>query len=163
MSTQSLADQVLIALYDTWTADSTLAALIAAGTLILCEGDQVVDRSIATELWVGASGSSDDFDEAVRVTQDWATLGQGAEVAEIIEVDSVVWATVGQSDQTSIRTVRAAARAVYDAAATAVRGTTLGVTQLQWCQVGGYVMRQTQTENGAECVIKFTVRAMCRI
>lgn len=154
MSTQSILNSAVTTLVSTWRADTTLAALVTAGTLRIFDGPAVDDRTSLVELWVGARG--DDEDDAVRLdTYDWETLGQAGLITEVVQVDCVIWAADGTTD---IATLRANCQTVFDAAAGAVRGGNLGLAQVMWCLARPGVAHAAQTEDGAEVLWPFTVQ-----
>jgi hypothetical protein len=153
VSTQSILNSAVTALVSTWRADTTLAALVTAGTLRIFDGPAVDDRTAPIELWVGARG--DDDDDAVRLAEyDWETLGQAGLVTEVVEVDCLIWAADGTTD---IPAQRANCQTVFDAAAGAVRGGNLGLAPVMWCLARPGVAHPAQTEDGAEMVLPFTV------
>lgn len=159
MTQPTQAGAVLNGLYDRWTADTTLAALVNASRLRIFDGPPLKDRASSIELWVGATGIDDD-DSGTVTTSDWATLGQQAERTEYVDVPGAVWVLDGSTD---LRTQRATAYTVLAAADAAVRGTNLGLTFVMWAEVNQHILRQVRTGDGVDVVLTFNVRVQTRI
>ncbi len=164
MTTQSLFADVLDAIYDTLAADATLAALVAAETLLISDGPPAGARDRLQEVWVGALDDvlGDQFESTTNVSQVWATAGgpSVAERDEVIDVPCCVWVWRGDTD---MRTCRRTAQTLLDAACTALRGQTLGVPQLMWAELLSGQFGQVQTDDGAAVVMVFTIRVQTRL
>lgn len=154
MATQTLAPAVLDALRTTWSADPTLSAAVTAGTLGIYDGPPVTDRSRPTELWIGASGTDPD-ETVVSGAQDLVDFE--GDVDEQLDITCAVWASAGGTD---IAAARSTALALFNAAVTAIRGTTLGLAALRpVTSVTSWDLRQTQAASGVGAVLTFTVHA----
>lgn len=163
MTDTRVAD-VLDALFDLLVAESTIAAAIQAGTLVAFDGPPTIDFSAKTMLVVGGSVEVDAEGTETSVTWDWSSMGVSggnADVEEWIEVPCAVSTVDG--DAPNMRALRRAAIEVYAKAAAAVRDSTLGIAQVMWCTSAVSGVRQLQTEDGAECLITFTVRVRTQI
>ncbi len=163
MTDTRVAD-VLDGLYDLWAAEPTLAAAAAAGTLAMFDGPPTIDFSADIMLVVGGSAEVDDDSAETAVSWDWSAMGRDgahADIEEWIEIPCAVASIDG--DATAMRAARRAAIEVYATAADAARGSTLGVDQVLWCICAVSGIRQLQTTDGAECLIKFAVRVRTQI
>lgn len=156
MSTQTLIADVIDGLYDLWKVD---AALVALGVQ-LRDGDEPSDRTAPLELWVGGTGLDDDT-EAASSDREWAHASAMSDIDEWVRVTCAAWAWSGDTDG---RAQRRAAVGLLDAAAAAIRDSTLGLAlRVLWCEVIDVQLRQIQDGNGSAAVFTFTVRARCRI
>lgn len=163
MTDTRVAD-VLDGLFDLFAADPGLAAAVTAGTLQMFDGPPTTDFSADTMLVVGGSVEVDDESGETSVSWDWSAMGRDgahADIEEWIEVPCAVASIDG--DATRMRAARRTAIDIYAAAADAARGSTLGVDEVLWCICAVSGIRQLQTEDGAECLIKFTVRVRTQI
>ncbi len=163
MTDTRVAD-VLDGLFDLWAAVPEFAAAVAAGTMLMCDGPPTIDFSGNVMLVVGGSVEVDDESAETAVSWDWSAMGRDgahADIEEWIAVPCEVASIDG--DAAAMRAARRAAIAVYAAAADAARGSTLGVDEVLWCICAVSGIRQLQTEDGAECLIKFVVRVRTQI
>lgn len=163
MSDTLLAD-VVDALYEQLIAVPDIADLIAAKQLRAFDGPLIGDASTGTILSVGSQPSFDGEDTSTTVEWDWATLGisgQFADVDEWIRVPCGIHSIGGNS--AGMRDVRRTAIGVYAAAATFIRGTTLGIPRVMWCIPQPGSLTLFQTPRGAEVVLGFTANVRTRI
>lgn len=162
MSLSIVAD-VLDKLYDGLTADTTLAALVAAEQLIITDGPPITDWSAPSLLVVG-SGPTQDDEQLIEADSNWATLatsGALADVDENLHIPCGITTVLG--DATAMRSARRAAFDIYAAAYAFIRGTTLGLPQVMWCAPQFASMGLRQTADGAEILISFTAHVVTRI
>jgi hypothetical protein len=153
VSTQSLVADVIDALLVTWRADATLVAY--AGRLRIYDGPPLDDRAAEIELWVGATGLEPD-ETVLSGEQDWATMLGILDRDETLLVQNAIWVARGNVD---VAAARRTALDVFDAATTAVRSATLGLSTVEWVDVPSWSLRQGQFNTGAGAVLTFTVRA----
>jgi hypothetical protein len=165
MSDTRVAD-VLDELYDLLAADSTLAALVTSNRLRIFDGPPVSDFAADSMLVVGGVAEVED-DTQTEVSWDWSSLGVSgalADVDEFIDVPCGIASKRGANDPSStIRALRRSAINIYAAAASAIRGSTLGIDQVMWCTCAVSSIKQMQTADGPECLIRFTARVRTRI
>lgn len=162
MSLSVIAD-VLDALYDGLIAETTIAAKVAAGQLFVSDGPPLSDWSAPSILVVG-SGPVQDDDSQSETTSSWATLGvdgTNADVEDILTVPLGVTTLIG--DATQMRAARREAFTIYAAAYAYIRGTTLAIPQVMWCQPTGASIALQQTADGAEILLRFSARIVTRI
>lgn len=163
MTDTRVAD-VLDAVYDLFVAEPTIAAAIDDGTLVAFDGPPTIDFSADLMLVVGGSVEVDNDAGETSVTWDWSAMGRSggnADVEEWIEIPCAVASLDG--DAGNMRAARREAIGIYAKAAAAVRDSTLGIGEVMWCICAVSGIRQLQTEDGAECLITFTVRVRTRI
>lgn len=162
MSDTRVAD-VLDELYDLLVAEPVIAAAIAAGTLAVFDGSPINDFSALTMLVVGGIPMVDESAE-ISVSWDWGSLGRSGEFADIDEwIDVPCAVKTVDGDAAAIRTARRTAITFYAKAASAIRGTTLGIGQVMWCTCAVASITQEQTDDGAEVTVSFIARIRTRI
>lgn len=167
MSDTIVAD-VLDEVYDLFAADATLAALVAASKLRMFDGPVVSDYAADSMLVVGGRATVTDEEPRTEVQWDWASMGVSGAVSEVDEVILVPCGIAAKrgsnTTDVTIRDVRRSAINIYAAAASALRGSTLGLPRVMWCtsNVSSIVQQQT-TVDGPECFIDFTAYIRTRI
>lgn len=151
---QTLLADVLDALLAAWRG---AAALTAYGDrLRIFDGPPVDDRAAEIELWVGATGQEPD-ETVITGTQEWVTLGDALDDRdEALDIQNAIW--VYSTTGTAIGTTRRTAIDVYNAAVAAVRGTDLGIADLDpTVAPSGWELRQGEFASGAGVVLTFTL------
>jgi len=152
---ETLIPDLLDALVAIWTADPTLAGY---GTrLRVFDGPPITDRAAEIELWVGATGLESD-EEVIVFNQSRADFDGDRD--ETLTVSNAVWVANGTHD---IAAARRLAVAVYAAAASTVRISTLGVSGVMALDVTDGRLRQGQFDTGVGCVLTFDVAAVCTL
>lgn len=161
----SIAADVLDALYTLLAAEATLAAAVTAGNLVISDGPPVKDFSATTLLSIGAWPIVESEQQPeVTIATDWSSMGRDGALADVdqdIDVPFGIYAMEGNSDD--MAAIRRTAITYFAKAASAVRGSTLGLGQVMWCLVRPAAISQTQTTNGAEVVIKANALIRTRI
>lgn len=158
MSNETLIADVLDALVTTWRADATLAALGAR--LRIFDGPPTTDRAAEIELWIGATGLEAD-ETVVEGVQAFATFADALDVDEALDISNAIWVANGAND---VSTARRTAITTFNAAAAAVRGSSLGLSALYPATtVTGWQLRQGQFTSGVGAVLTFTVHATGQI
>jgi len=165
MSDSRVAD-VLDKLYDLVVANTTLAALVTSKRLRISDGPPSSDFAADSMLVIGGVAEVED-DTQTEVSWDWSSLGVSgalADVDEFIDVPCGVASKRGTNDSSAtIRQLRRSAINIYAAAASVIRGSTLGIDQVMWCTCAVSSVKQLQTADGPECLIRFTARVRTRI
>lgn len=160
----TIAADVLDQLYVLLTAETTLAAAMAAGTLKIFDGPPTVDFHAESMLTIGAWPVVGETEPEVAINTDWSAMassGALADVDQMIDVPLGIYTLLGNSDKMAV--CRRTAITYYAKAASAIRGSTLSLGQVMWCIPDIGSVKQTQTENGAECLITFTAHVRTRI
>jgi hypothetical protein len=158
----SVAFDVLDALYDKFAADATLAAMVTAQTLQIFDGPGIITFSSGSILSVGAQPVVDD-ESTTAVSWDWATLGASGTLAEVDETLEVPCGISTKSGDQDFRATRATAESIWKAAAAVVRGTTLSIPQVMWCIPQLTAIKQLAGQNGTDVLVLFTAHVRTRI
>lgn len=152
---ETLIPDLLDALVTAWTADATLTAY---GTrLRIHDGPPITDRAAEIELWVGATGLDED-EEVIVFAQQRADMEGDRD--ETLTVANAVWVANGTHD---ISAARRLAVAVYAAAATTIRTSTLSVTGVGALDIADGRLRQGQFTSGVGAVVTFNITAWCTL
>lgn len=156
MTNQTAAADLLDALVAAWTADATLATYIAANRLRVFDGPPLTDRSHEIELWVGATGLESE-ETVITGQQNWAVMNQANDRDEQLDVVNSIWVAEGNND---LATARRTAITVFNAAAAAIRGSSLNVAGVYPAiEVTSWELHQGQFNTGVGAVLQFTVHA----
>ena len=149
---QSLFHDVINALVTTWKADATLAAY--GDRLTIIDGTPVTNRAVEIELWVGATGDTEE-EEVAFGTIDWATMDPTNNEDEHLDITCAINVFSGSTD---LSATRGTARDVFNTAAAAIRGGNLGLSNVyQDTHITEWRLRQGQYQSGAGVVLRFTV------
>lgn len=161
MSLTRVAD-VLDKLYDEALVNATLAALVAAGDLVISDGPPIIDWSGKSLLIYGGTDSQEE-DGVTNVAWQWNTSGTSGSTAEIAETIQVPCAIVTLRGDADMRAARRRAMDIYAAAAEQIRGSTLGIDVVMWETCAVSSIRQSQTADGAEVAINFVAHVRTQI
>lgn len=151
VAAQTTIADVLDAHLSIWSADVNLAAF--GSRLRIYDGPPVTDRASEIELWVGATGTQPE-EEVLSGIQD--TASYDGQRDETLDVQHAIW--VYSTTGTPISTCRRTAIDVFNAAAAAIRATTLGLSNVNRVDVVSWQLRQGEYPSGPGCVLTFTVR-----
>jgi len=150
---QTLAADALDALAAKWRADATLTAY---GTrLRIFDGPPVTDRTAEIELWIGATGLQPD-ETVVSGSLEQTALTQALDTEETLDISCAIWVANGTND---IPTARRTCIDVFNACATSVIGSDLGIAEIyDATDVTDWQLRQGQWTSGVGAVLAFVVR-----
>ena len=159
---ESIWADVLDKMYDLVIAETYIAAEIAAERLKVFDGPAINDFSAATMMTIGGLPIQEDESETTS-EWNWAAMGRDGTNADVDDAFSVpcgIQAVLGESN---LRTARRTAINVFAKAAAVYRGTTLGLVGPMWLIPQMASLRQSNTADGAECLITFFVHVRTRI
>jgi hypothetical protein len=159
--TDTLAADVLDAVYDVIAANATIAAAVTAGVLVLSDGPPYGSWGMASMLCVGGRVEVDSDDPDIGVTWEWSTSSTSAQVAEVITIPVAVTGVDGVA--ANMRALRRTVIGYWAAASTALRTSTLALPSVMWCLPSPATVRQMQGQSGAECIITASVHVRTQI